>query len=202
MLLLDRVSHGGGDRRHLLDDAVEPARSPARHRPPPTGWRPLERRSPRCLRGLAGGDLTSAATTAKPLPLSPARSASMVALSASRLVCPAMARISPTTSPIWVAALPSSDMARTVRCASVMRGRPPRSNGWPAGRFRRSRRRSSSTELAAVVTLPEAVPTRSSAVRASAETWSAALLSWVEAMSSRCARAPWPGLGRPRSRSA
>ena len=33
--------------------------------------------------------LTSVATTAKPLPASPARAASMVALSASRLVCAA-----------------------------------------------------------------------------------------------------------------
>jgi hypothetical protein len=36
-------------------------------------------------------DFTSAATTAKPLPDSPARAASMVALSAKRLVCPAIA---------------------------------------------------------------------------------------------------------------
>ena len=36
-------------------------------------------------------DLTSYATTAKPRPASPARAASMVALSASRLVCAAMA---------------------------------------------------------------------------------------------------------------
>src|SRR6267143_2059320 len=56
------------------------------------------------LRGAAGGVLdvavafavwlarlfTSEATTAKPLPASPARAASMVALSASRLVCEAM----------------------------------------------------------------------------------------------------------------
>ncbi len=37
---------------------------------------------------------TSPATTAKPLPASPARAASMVALSASRLVCSATAVIS------------------------------------------------------------------------------------------------------------
>ncbi len=43
---------------------------------------------------------TSAATTAKPLPAAPARAASMVAFSASRLVCPAMVEMSPTTSPI------------------------------------------------------------------------------------------------------
>src|SRR5262249_13129525 len=64
-------------------------------------------------------DFTSEATTAKPFPAAPARAASMVALSASRLVCPAIARIRPTTSPIWVAASPSSDMVRTVRRASV-----------------------------------------------------------------------------------
>ena len=45
-------------------------------------------------------DFTSEATTAKPLPASPARAASMVALSASRLVCAAMPLIRPTTSPI------------------------------------------------------------------------------------------------------
>ena len=49
-------------------------------------------------------DFTSEATTAKPLPASPARAASMVALSASRLVCAAMARISLITSPIFCAA--------------------------------------------------------------------------------------------------
>ena len=38
--------------------------------------------------------LTSEATTAKPLPASPARADSMVALSASRLVCSATPRIS------------------------------------------------------------------------------------------------------------
>ena len=41
--------------------------------------------------------LTSLATTAKPLPASPARAASMVALSASRLVCSAMLVITLTT---------------------------------------------------------------------------------------------------------
>ncbi|KPL55533.1 hypothetical protein ABB55_27600 [Prosthecomicrobium hirschii] len=45
-------------------------------------------------------DFTSAATTAKPRPASPARAASMVALSASRLVCSAMSRISETTLPM------------------------------------------------------------------------------------------------------
>jgi hypothetical protein len=51
---------------------------------------------------------TSAATTAKPLPASPARAASIVALSASRLVCSAIAVISLTTSPMRPAACSSS----------------------------------------------------------------------------------------------
>ena len=40
---------------------------------------------------------TSSATTAKPRPASPARAASMAALRASRLVCPAMPRITSST---------------------------------------------------------------------------------------------------------
>src|SRR3546814_195219 len=40
-------------------------------------------------------DFTSCATTANPSPASPARAASMVALSASKFVCPAMSRIKP-----------------------------------------------------------------------------------------------------------
>jgi hypothetical protein len=45
---------------------------------------------------------TSLATTAKPRPASPARAASIVALSASRFVCLAILEISPTTVPISV----------------------------------------------------------------------------------------------------
>src|ERR1044071_6196922 len=41
--------------------------------------------------------LTSAATTAKPLPASPARAASIVAFSANRLVCAAIFEISPAS---------------------------------------------------------------------------------------------------------
>ncbi len=48
-------------------------------------------------------DLTSEATTANPRPASPARAASMVAFSASRLVWAAMLWISVTTSPIFCA---------------------------------------------------------------------------------------------------
>jgi len=44
--------------------------------------------------------LTSEATTEKPRPASPARAASMVALSASRLVCAAIWSITETMSPI------------------------------------------------------------------------------------------------------
>ena len=51
---------------------------------------------------------TSAATTAKPRPASPARAASMVALSASRLVCAAIDWIRPTTSPMRAAAFDNS----------------------------------------------------------------------------------------------
>ena len=54
---------------------------------------------------------TSEATTAKPLPASPARAASIVAFSASRLVCAAMPVISPTTAPIFSA---PSARARTM----------------------------------------------------------------------------------------
>ena len=61
---------------------------------------------------------TSDATTAKPLPASPARAASIVAFSASRLVCPAMVLIRPTTSPIFCA--PSANVLTmpSVRLAS------------------------------------------------------------------------------------
>ena len=53
-------------------------------------------------------DFTSLATTAKPLPASPARAASMVALSASRLVWLAMLLMSSTTVPICSAVARSS----------------------------------------------------------------------------------------------
>ena len=50
---------------------------------------------------------TSLATTAKPLPASPARAASMVALRASRFVCSAMEVMTFTTSPISAELAPS-----------------------------------------------------------------------------------------------
>jgi hypothetical protein len=64
---------------------------------------------------------TSCATTAKPRPDSPARAASMVALSASRLVCSAIVEIRFTTSPIRTAAFESSLMRASVvwACATA-----------------------------------------------------------------------------------
>ena len=55
---------------------------------------------------------TSSATTAKPRPCSPARAASIAALSARRLVCPAMPVIVSTMPPIC------SDFAPSERIAS------------------------------------------------------------------------------------
>ena len=75
---------------------------------------------------------TSAATTANPLPASPARAASIAAFSARMFVCAAMSLISPKISPIFCARSPSdsdcaaivstfsriSTIVRTVRCAA------------------------------------------------------------------------------------
>src|ERR1700747_2602083 len=61
---------------------------------------------------------TSDATTAKPRPDSPARAASMVALSAKRLVWAAMLWISFTTSPIFSAPVESTCTVAVVRSAS------------------------------------------------------------------------------------
>ena len=67
----------------------------------------------------AASALTSWATTAKPLPASPARAASIVALSASRLVCSAIAVMSLTTSPMRPAACDSSAMRPSVFSACL-----------------------------------------------------------------------------------
>ena len=78
-------------------------------------------------------------------------------------------------------------MVRTVRRASVT-ARPATSvERMACSAISAIEAASSSTELAAAVTLPDAMPTRSSAVRASAETESAALLSCVEVISRRSA---------------
>lgn len=47
--------------------------------------------------------LTSLATTARPIPCSPARAASMAAFSANRFVCSATSYIIPSTSFTWSA---------------------------------------------------------------------------------------------------
>src|SRR6516164_9358855 len=95
--------------------------------------------------------------------------------------------MSPTTSPMRVAALPSSDMASTVRPASLTAREATCVERVACSAISAIEAASSSTEPAAAVTLPEATPTRCSALRASAETSSAALLSWVAVTSRRCA---------------
>ena len=62
--------------------------------------------------------LTSDATTAKPRPASPARAASIVALSASKLVWLAISLISLTTSPMLAASLNRPCTVELVRSAS------------------------------------------------------------------------------------
>src|SRR5207253_2458270 len=73
--------------------------------------------SPVALAVCSASAFTSDATTAKPRPASPARAASMLALSASRLVCPAMVLISSTTSPMRVAASDNALTRSSVFCA-------------------------------------------------------------------------------------
>ena len=69
---------------------------------------------------------TSAATTAKPRPASPARAASMVALSASRLVWAAMLVIRPTISPMLLAACARRFTSSAIRAASRSAAWKPR----------------------------------------------------------------------------
>ena len=64
--------------------------------------------SPVAFAVCSASAFTSDATTANPRPASPARAASIVAFSASRLVCPAMVLISSTTSPMREAAFDKS----------------------------------------------------------------------------------------------
>ena len=77
----------------------------------PAIWVPI---SSVALAVWAASALTSWATTAKPLPASPARAASMVALRASRLVCSAIAVMSLMTLPIRPAAFDNSPMRASV----------------------------------------------------------------------------------------
>jgi len=61
---------------------------------------------------------TSFATTANPLPASPARAASIVAFKASRLVCCAIEVMTLSTSPIWAEDSPSLETAVVVVSAT------------------------------------------------------------------------------------
>src|SRR5271166_2357036 len=63
--------------------------------------------------------LTSLATTAKPLPASPARAASMVAFNASRLVCWAMLVMTLMTFPISMLLSPSLATVLLVSAATL-----------------------------------------------------------------------------------
>jgi hypothetical protein len=74
--------------------------------------------------------LTSLATTAKPLPASPARAASIVALSASRLVCWAMVRMTLVTLPIAAELALSARMAACAASASSRALRTVRALSW------------------------------------------------------------------------
>src|SRR5438128_4496590 len=74
---------------------------------------------------------TSSATTAKPRPCSPARAASMAALSASRLVWPAMPVMVATMPPICSDFAPSCDHRRdlvggVLQCRHRLAGEPHR----------------------------------------------------------------------------
>ena len=101
-LLLDRGGDGGGDAADLPDGIADAADRRRRSR----RWRTGSRVTCPAISSVAfavwlARALTSEATTAKPLPASPARAASMVALSASRLVWLAIAPIRRSTSPIF-----------------------------------------------------------------------------------------------------
>jgi hypothetical protein len=101
-------------------------------------------------------DLTSEATTAKPRPASPARAASMVALSASRLVCPAMSLISSTTSPIFCAAAASPAICALVVSASLTEARTTSVVRTNCSLISPIEAESSEAAVAAIATLAEA----------------------------------------------
>src|SRR5580693_2913929 len=102
--------------------------------------------------------LTSEATTAKPLPAAPARAASMVALSANRLVCPATLWMSLMTSSIFCAATARPSMSALVDCASAVAARTTsvaRASWWLISAIDFD---ISSAALAAISTLSNASP--------------------------------------------
>ncbi len=78
-------------------------------------------------------DFTSEATTAKPRPAAPALAASMVALSASRLVWSAIELMTPTISPMWSAAVARALMISrelSARCTASRLAIDPRPTCW------------------------------------------------------------------------
>jgi len=116
-LLLDRRADRGGDLADLLD-----GRGDAVDRLDRLLGGALDLRDAGAdllggVRGLACQALDLRRTTAKPLPASPARAASMVALSASRLVCSAMLEISSATCSICWAPSASARTIPSVRRA-------------------------------------------------------------------------------------
>ena len=117
-------------------------------------------------------DFTSEATTAKPRPDSPARAASIVALSASRLVCPAMSRISLTTSPIFCAASASPVIRVLVASASPTAARTTSRVRVSCALISPIEVDSSPAAAAAVSTLVEASFDASTAADVRCEVWS------------------------------
>ena len=117
-------------------------------------------------------DFTSEATTAKPRPDSPARAASIVALSASRLVCSAMSRMSLTTSPIFCAASASPVIRVLVVSASPTAARTTSSVRVSCALISPIELASSPAAAAAVSTLVEASFDASTAADVRCEVWS------------------------------
>ena len=118
-------------------------------------------------------DFTSLATTANPLPASPARAASMVALSASRFVCEAIWLMRPITSPILLAAAASPSTVSFVRwpsAAALLATCAACVTRWLISEIDAD---SSSAEEATVCTLPEACWQASSTACARVLAWSA-----------------------------
>jgi hypothetical protein len=117
-LLLDRGRNRGCDRIDLDNGFADLSDPPGRFLGGGLDRGDLVRDLVGRPGGLGGEALDPEATTAKPLPASPARAASIVALRASRFVCLAMPLISFTTSPIFCAVSASILTALLVTPAS------------------------------------------------------------------------------------
>ena len=114
--------------------------------------------SPVAFAVCSASAFTSEATTAKPRPASPARAASIVAFSASRLVWPAMVLISSTTSPIRAAAIESS-LTRSVVVRAWLTASPAiRADSCTCRLISLTEEDSSSVAVATDCTLPVASP--------------------------------------------